>query len=528
MALSNTLDAKTVALTASQVPTAQVAARPSWRWLAAWLLLMVLGAALLAGWRFHQLSQRFDDEARTLHRTIAQRVGQHDAHLTNLHAIAQLDDPQRATFRAVASAIQTFYPRIVAIDLMRLSPTPEVLASTRNASVAPPRLDVVAQRAATLGAGKAAMLDAPVGPGYAMVKRIGDAPLSALVLQIDAAQLLAPDGPVHPALAGAAVWLTDAHGTVFGGQPVDARDARERWPRTLGFAQSLGSTSQPLQLVLTRRLGWAELLPAGGLLALAIGGAALLWAVGSVQRVRRARREAARQAQELRLAHAMRVNGLGEMASGIAHELTQPLTAMLSQSQAGLRLIEQGADAAAMVPILQANVRLARRSGDILERIRSYVSQREPTVEAVALNALVEGVAELAQADLQTRGIALELALDPAGPMVRIDAISVEQVLHNLVRNAAEALQGQDGARITVRTRSDAAGAQVAVIDNGPGIAPEQLARVFQPFFTTKEGGMGLGLSLCERLVENIGGRIEVQSTPGTATVFTVHLKGAR
>ncbi|MGJ7541330.1 sensor histidine kinase [Variovorax sp. LT1R16] len=515
---TETLDAKTVALTAPQVPSV---AWPSWRWLAAWALLMVLGAALLAGWRFNQLSQRFDDEARTLHRTIAQRVGQHDAHLTNLHAIAQLDDPQRATFRAVASAIQTFYPRIVAIDLVRLVPTPEVLASTRNASAAPVRLDAVTQRAATLGAGKAAMLDAPVGTGYAMVKRIGDAPLSALVLQVDAAQLIAPDGL---APANTAVWLTDAHGQVFGGRPAEPE---ETWPRALGFAQDLGSTSQPLQLVLSRRLGGAELLPAGGLLALAIGSAALLWAAGSVQRVRRARREAARQAQELRLAHAMRVNGLGEMASGIAHELTQPLTAMLSQSQAGLRLIEQGADAAAMVPILQANVRLARRSGDILERIRSYVSQREPAEEAVALNALVDGVAELVQADLHTRGIALELALDPAGPVVRIDAISVEQVLHNLVRNAAEALQGRDGARITVRTRTDAAGAQVAVIDNGPGIAPEQLARVFQPFFTTKEGGMGLGLSLCERLVENIGGRIEVQSTPGEGSVFTVHLKKA-
>jgi two-component system sensor kinase FixL len=521
MALSNTLDAKTVALTAPQVPTAPVAARPSWRWLAAWLLLMVLGAALLAGWRFHQLSQRFDDEARTLHRTIAQRVGQHDAHLTNLHAIAQLDDPQRATFRAVASAIQTFYPRIVAIDLVRLAPVPEVLASTRTASAAPVRLDAVAQRAATLGAGKAAMLDAPVGTGYAMVKRIGDSPLTALVLQIDAAQLIAPDGPVP---ANTAMWLDDAHGTVFGGRPAGAD---EGWPRALGFAQGLGSTSQPLQLVLSRRLGRAELLPAGGLLALAIGGAALLWAVGSVQRVRRARRDAARQAQELRLAHAMRVNGLGEMASGIAHELTQPLTAMLSQSQAGLRLIEQGADAAAMVPILQANVRLARRSGDILERIRSYVSQREPAVEPVALNALVEGVAELVQADLRTRGIAFELALDPAGPVVRIDAISIEQVLHNLLRNAAEALQGQEGARITVRTRAEGAGAQVEVVDNGPGIAPEQLARVFQPFFTTKEGGMGLGLSLCERLVENIGGRIEAQSVPGEGSVFTVQLKKA-
>jgi signal transduction histidine kinase len=515
--------------------------RATWVWparrrVALWLALMAVGVALLATWRYAQLGERFDEEARSLHRTIAQRIGQHDAHLTNLAAVAQLDDPEHASFLAVAAAVQNFYPRIASIDLVRIAPSTEVLVSTRNRTTPTPfTLADVQQRAGSLAAGRAAMLDAPAGPGYALVKRMGTAPPSALVLVIDAARLIEPDGAVE---AGTRVWLTDARGTVFG-QALPTEERRLiSWPRTLRFEQPLPSTSQPLQLVMTRHPSRAELLPVGWLLLLAVGSALLLWLQGSVQRVRRARREAALQAQELRLAHAMRVNGLGEMASGIAHELTQPLTAMLSQSQAGLRLIEQGADASAMVPILQANVRLARRSGEILDRIRSYVSQREPVVSAVELNPLAGGVADLARADLQARGIALELALDAAAPMVRIDAIAIEQVLHNLVRNAAEALQGEagrapEGARIVIATRHGGAHAgrgamvQVAVRDNGPGIGSEQLGRLFEPFFTTKPGGMGLGLSLCERLVETLGGRIEVRSVPGGGSEFIVHLRSA-
>ena len=504
---------------------------PVWHRLALWAVAMLVGVTLLATWRYAQLGEQFQEQARTLHRTVVQRAGQHDAHLTNLAAIAQLDDPQHTNFVAVAAAVQNFYPRIASIDLVDLMPPAEVRVSTRaRAAPAGFKLADVQQRADGLAAGRAAMLEAPAGPGYVLVKRLGTAVPSALVLVIDAQKLIEPDGVLEP---GTRVWLASAGGTVFGPSLPAAPRRWVSWPLTLRFEQALPSASQPLHLLMTRRLGRAELLPAGWLLLLAVGSAALLWLQGSVMRVRRARREAALQTQELRLAHAMRVNGLGEMASGIAHELTQPLTAMLSQSQAGLRLIAQGADAAAMLPILQANVRLARRSGEILDRIRSYVSQREPVVSAVALNPLAAGVADLTRADLHTRGIALELALDPGAPVVRIDAIAIEQVLHNLVRNAAEALQNgaalaPDGACIVISTRrsDDGSGmAQVAVRDNGPGIGVEQMKRVFEPFFTTKPGGMGLGLSLCERLVETLGGRIEVRSAPGSGSEFTVHLR---
>jgi len=492
---------------------------------------MLVSVTLLATWRYAQLGDHFQEQARTLHRTVVQRVGQHDAHLTNLAAVAQLDDPRHASFVAVAAAVHNFYPRIASIDLVSLTPPAEVRVSTRaRTALAGFTLADVQQRADGLVAGRAAMLEAPAGPGYALVKRLGTAAPSALVLVIDAQKLIESDGAVE---SGTRVWLTDARGTVFGPSIPAASRRLVSWPPTLRFEQALPSVSQPLQLLMTRDLGRAELLPAGWLVLLAFGGAALLWLQGSVMRVRRASREAARQSQELRLAHAMRVNGLGEMASGIAHELTQPLTAMLSQSQAGLRLIAQGADAAAMVPILQANVRLARRSGEIIDRIRSYVSQREPLVSEVALNPLAAGVGDLTRADLQTRGIALELTLDPIAPVVRIDAIAIEQVLHNLVRNAAEALQaGADcapaGARIVISTHGahDGRGmAQVAVRDNGPGIGVNQMERLFEPFFTTKPGGMGLGLSLCERLVETLGGRIEVHSAPDCGSEFVVHLR---
>jgi C4-dicarboxylate-specific signal transduction histidine kinase len=300
---------------------------------------------------------------------------------------------------------------------------------------------------------------------------------------------------------------------------------------SLTFEKELGSRSQPLLLQVARRPDFWELLPPLplALVAAATGIGVLLG--GFVLRERRAAREARERASfhehQARLAHAMRVNTVGEMASGIAHELTQPLTAILSRSQAGLRLARSPApNPGEIIIALDANVRLAKRAGDILARLRAYVSNSAPAPEPASLNQLVRNVAELVQGDLERRGIGLELGLDLEDPVCVVDRVSIEQVVHNLVRNAADAVETlpQDQRTVAVATGLEDGAATIVVRDQGPGIAPADLPRLFEPFFTTKPNGMGLGLPLCERLVEAFGGRITAANVPEGGAVFTVRL----
>jgi two-component system sensor kinase FixL len=491
-----------------------------------WIGLSIAGCLLLAAWRYVQLDQEFAVDARARYSMIAQRMDQHDAHLTSLAAVAQLDDSGYASFNAVAAAVRKYYPRIAAIQLIGLDPAPRVLASTEGEADLPVAMDTVRQRAQSLSAGRAAVLANGDGKHYVLVKRLGGESLTALVMVIDSARLAdteTADGAPLDLL------LSDAEGVVVGRVPAAASAQTGRWLPTLRAVHTLASASQPLQLSLQRHVSLNQLLPAPLLLLVLSCSAALLWLVDALRRTRLARQEAALRGQELRLAHAMRVNGLGEMASGIAHELTQPMTAVLSQSQAGMRLIENGAGTEELVPVLQANIRLARRAGDILSRMRSYASQRPPATTRTMLDTLVIGAVELARADIAQRGIVLSTELGAADASVQVDPVSIEQVLHNLLRNAAESLDTavQGAAHIAVITAADAEGVHVSVRDNGPGIGPQDLNRLFTPFFTTKAGGMGLGLSICERLVEAAGGHIEVVSAPGGGACFTVHLPRA-
>jgi C4-dicarboxylate-specific signal transduction histidine kinase len=267
-------------------------------------------------------------------------------------------------------------------------------------------------------------------------------------------------------------------------------------------------------------------------LAMAAAGAAVCVLLGLlVMRERRAAREARERAsfheQEARLAHAMRVNTVGEMASGIAHELTQPLTAILSQSQAGARLARASApDREAIIGVLDANARLAKRAGDILSRLRAYVSNKAPVSEATDLNEAVSEAVEMVRDDLSRRGVTLVLDLSNEAPVTLIDRVCLEQVVHNLVRNAADAVEHlQEESRVvTIVTAKERDAALISVQDSGAGISADSLPRVFEPFFTTKGEGMGLGLSICERLVEAHGGQISVANRPSGGAAFTVRL----
>jgi signal transduction histidine kinase len=487
-----------------------------------WIPLALAGLGLGAFVEFTRAGDALQREGTTLHRIVSQRVEQHDAHLTSLAAVLASSNAESASFRAVIEAMQRFYPRIAAVELIE----------TVSGGGVPPNLAdfdsaALSARVGALAPGQAVTLASRSGsPFYALVKRVPDSGHGprALVLVIDARLLTEPEGGL-PGDAG--LKLSDAAGTAI--VQHDWPPARRAPIPDLTFAKALGSRSQPLLLELTRRPAFAELLPPGLLVGWPLAAGLSLFLLLTVLRERRASRRA-REAVRLhehdaRLAHAMRVNTVGEMASGIAHEITQPLTAILSQSQAGLRLAKSGAAASGdLIGVLEANVRHARRAGEILERLRAYVTRREPQRQPQDLNRIVSNVLELSQRDLQERGVALRLDLSEPGPRALLDRVSIEQVVHNLVRNAAEAVEAMPAGRreIVLATRLVDGEAEIVVADDGPGIAEADMARLFEPFFTTKSSGMGLGLPLCERLVETAGGRIAVHNGPERGAVFTV------
>jgi two-component system sensor kinase FixL len=234
--------------------------------------------------------------------------------------------------------------------------------------------------------------------------------------------------------------------------------------------------------------------------------------------------EAERRFQDLhtKLLHASRLSTLGRMATTLAHELNQPLSAIANYVQAGAHLLATG-QAALLPKVADALARAgeqAARAGGIIQRLRGFVARGESEKTETDLNALVEEAAALALVGAREHGIHVTFALAPALPPVLVDRVQVQQVVLNLVRNAVEALQPCTRREITVTTTRGGDHAEISVADSGPGIAPEIRAEIFSPFVSTKPDGMGLGLSICREIVESQGGRLTVVSAPETGAVF--------
>jgi C4-dicarboxylate-specific signal transduction histidine kinase len=298
--------------------------------------------------------------------------------------------------------------------------------------------------------------------------------------------------------------------------------------RRVVFDQQLSSRTQLLRLTLSAEP--SPPLPWSLLLAVALALLALAWALDRLLNARRAAREAGLRAlvarHDAKLAHASRVNAMGELASGIAHELTQPLTAILSHAQAGQRLAARPEfDRAAIATAFDAVTRNAKRAGDILGRLRSWLTKGQPKIEQVDLAAVVTDVSQLVAIDAAADGIALSIELEPGAVHVMADRVHLEQVLFNLVRNAMEALAASEGRR-EIRIGWELALETVAVTvrDNGPGFTANDLALVFEPFFTTRADGMGLGLALCTTLVERYGGSLTAENATDGGALMTMRL----
>ncbi len=502
----------------------------------AWLGAVGVFVAINARFAMDRAEEELNATGFVLHRVISQRVAQHDAHLTSLAALAMATfPPPEDALRQVAQSIMRFYPRIDAIDLLALSssdaPQKVVATGTSSPQAALPAYvrSVFQQRPGEVQA----YLDPAVPTRYFLGKRLGaQNPPLALLVAINPALLVEADE--RPPWAGLTLSL-DGH--ILVDRPATDNAAAPTWLRTPRFQRAVDSQSQPLVLTLARPMALADIVFPKQTLAFAVLVLVLLTAGAYGWRMRREARlsrAAAAQAEqrtqmlehETRLAHASRVNALGELASGIAHELTQPLTALLSQSQAAVRLAASGRDPELLNEALGANVREAKRAGDMLTRMRNYIRKQDALPVPTDLNQIARDVSDLMQPDLTSRGIQLSLALEPDLLPVIADPIEMEQVLHNLIRNAADSLDGATGGdkQITVETALQDWQVVVRVRDTGPGIAPETLARLFEPFFTTKPDGLGLGLPLCENIVTRAGGRLSAGNDGDSGACFTLTL----
>jgi PAS domain S-box-containing protein len=237
--------------------------------------------------------------------------------------------------------------------------------------------------------------------------------------------------------------------------------------------------------------------------------------------------EIAAKQREAELAHLARVVTMGQMASGLAHELTQPLGAILNYAGACMVQLEGRSE---IPPGIAASIgeviTETRRAGAICSRMRLFVRKQLPNCVALDINKLVADSVKMMEWELRTRKIQAQMELSEPLPMVCGDSVQIQQVLVNLILNGAEAMTGKTPAKLRVSTAisGDARKVEICVTDSGKGMTPENYNRLFEPFFTTKPNGLGMGLSICRSLVEDMGGRLlaSMNTDQGMRFCFTI------
>ncbi|MGH6741911.1 MAG: PAS domain S-box protein [Bradyrhizobium sp.] len=235
------------------------------------------------------------------------------------------------------------------------------------------------------------------------------------------------------------------------------------------------------------------------------------------------RRTQERRMQELQseLVHVSRLTAMGEMASSLAHELNQPLSAITSYLHGAATLLKsEQPGTARVIDALDRGSAQAMRAGDIIKRLREFVAkgETEHTLENPAV--LLEEAAALALVGAREQGVRVSLRCDHDLPDIIVDKIQIQQVALNLIRNAVEAMETTSRRELTIGVARQNAVVFFSVADTGTGIVPEIAQHLFQPFVTSKANGMGVGLSICRTIIEAHGGRINARANDGGGTVF--------
>ncbi len=245
----------------------------------------------------------------------------------------------------------------------------------------------------------------------------------------------------------------------------------------------------------------------------------------------RQKTEARLQELQAELVHMSRLTAMGEMASILAHELNQPLSAIANYMKGSRRLLESRHDeqAETLRGAMDKAAEQAMRAGQIIQRLRDFVARGEGEMRIETASKLVEEASALALIGAKDLGVRVTFHYDSVDERVLADKVQVQQVLINLIRNAVEAMAEAERRELSIRTTTGEDGTIViSVADTGPGISDAIAAQLFQPFVTTKQHGMGVGLSISRTIVEAHGGHIWVEANPGGGAVFRLTLRSAR
>ncbi len=231
------------------------------------------------------------------------------------------------------------------------------------------------------------------------------------------------------------------------------------------------------------------------------------------------------------LAHAARVNTMGEMASGLAHELNQPLAAIANYARGCLRRIQAGTGSwEELARALEQVCDQAERAGGIIRSLRQFARKGEVPPRPVDMASVLREALAIAEPEARQHQVRVEVQVAPGLGPVMGDAIQIEQVILNLARNGVEAMDEApvESRLLRIRVFADASGvATVEVADSGPGLPPDMFNPIFEPIFTTKSNGMGMGLAICRSIVEAHGGVLRVRpNEPGPGLVFRFNLPG--
>ncbi len=242
----------------------------------------------------------------------------------------------------------------------------------------------------------------------------------------------------------------------------------------------------------------------------------------------RQRTEGRLQELQTELVHISRLTAMGEMASALAHELNQPLSAIANYMKGSRRLLEDRTDDDSSVirDAMEKAAEQSLRAGQIIRRLRDFVARGETERRIESVKKLVEEASALALVGAKEHGVRVKFQIDAARDLVLVDKVQIQQVLLNLIRNAIEAMAESPRRELLIASRPDGEMVEIFVADSGPGIAPEIADQLFQPFVTTKRLGMGVGLSISRSIVESHGGQIVVEPNKGGGTVFRFTMPG--
>jgi two-component system sensor kinase FixL len=238
--------------------------------------------------------------------------------------------------------------------------------------------------------------------------------------------------------------------------------------------------------------------------------------------------EARLQELQSELVHISRLTAMGEMASALAHELNQPLSAIANYMKGSRRMLESSTDdrSALLRDAMDKAAEQALRAGQIIRRLREFVARGEGERRVESVKKLVEEASALALVGAKDQGVRVRFQFDPTIDLILADKVQIQQVLLNLLRNAVEAMESSPRRELAISTAPDQDGMlAISVADTGAGISPEIMSHLFQPFVTNKRQGMGVGLSISRTIVEAHGGQIGASPNPAGGTTFRFTLR---